>query len=120
MAAAFGAALAEAGGCSAGRGPRVLREAARAQGGKMGQAQLALPSSASQCGMHAPPSASAGGHLDAAASGKAYAHAAGQQAHALQADSEAAAARLQDACRSLVQVVWITSVPRATLEELLD
>jgi hypothetical protein len=64
--------------------------------------------------------AEAGGHLDAAAGSKAYAHAAGQHAHALQSDSEAAAARLQDACRSLVQVVWITSVPRDTLEDLLD
>ncbi len=69
----------------------------------------------------ATPIAAVGGHLDAAAGGgKAYAHAAGQHAHALQSDSEAAAARLHDACRSLVQVVWITAVPRDLLEELLD
>lgn len=94
---------------------------ARGRGGGMGKQRLgwACPAIA-QLAVRAFPAAYAGGSLDAAAGGKAYAHAAGQQAHALQADSEAAAARLQDACRSLVQVVWITSVPRATLEELLD
>lgn len=113
MAAAFGAALAEAGGCSARLGVGRLGARVGGRGGPAGcpHAYVARAPANGLC---------AGGFLDGAAGGKAYAHVAGQQAHALQADSEAAAARLQDACRSLVQVVWVTSVPRATVEELLD
>lgn len=59
-----------------------------------------------------PPSLLAGHHLDAAAGSKAYSHAAAPLVHGLQTDSEAAAARVMDAARALLQVVWITSVPR--------
>ncbi|PSC68825.1 putative GTPase activation [Micractinium conductrix] len=66
--------------------------------------------------------ASAGSRLDAAAGaggGKACSHAAAALAHALQTDSNAATARLHDGSRALLQVVWLTAVPRQTLEELL-
>ena len=114
MAAAFGAALAEAGGCCciwagefscSGRGEGAERRVA---------AHQARPQAFQQS------SGVTGGHLDTAAGSKAYAHAAGQHAHALQSDSDAAMARLQDACRSLVQVVWITSVSWSAVEDLLD
>lgn len=64
----------------------------------------------------------AGSRLDAAAGaggGKACSHAAAALAHALQTDSNAATARLHDGSRALLQVVWLTAVPRQTLEELL-
>lgn len=67
------------------------------------------------------PACPAGGHLDAVAGSKAYSHAAAPLAHGLQVDSEAAAARVQDACRAMLQVVWLArcGVPRAQLEDLL-
>jgi hypothetical protein len=65
----------------------------------------------------------AGSHLDAAArvqaSSKMYSRAAAPLVRGLQADGGAAAARVQDACRALLQVVWLTSVPRETIEDLL-
>lgn len=63
--------------------------------------------------------AEAGSHLDAAAGSKAYSAAAKPLAHGLQEDSEAAATRVQDASRALLQVCWLKSVPREVLEELL-
>lgn len=69
-----------------------------------------------------PPCASAASAMDAAAAtpaDKPHAAAVAPLAHGLQADAEAAAGRLQDACRSLLQVVWLTSVPRDLLEDVL-
>lgn len=62
-----------------------------------------------------------GAALDGAAGGasKAYAGAAKPLAHALQQDSDAAAARVHDATRALLQVCWLKTVPRDHLEDVL-
>jgi hypothetical protein len=60
----------------------------------------------------------AGHQLDSQAGGAAYSAAAAPLAKRLQGDCEAAAARIQDACRSLLQVVWLTSAQRSTLDLL--
>ena len=69
------------------------------------------------------PCCTAGSRLDAAAVGgggsRVFAEAAAPLARGLQGDCEAAAGRVQDACRALLQVVWLTSLPRSTMEELL-
>lgn len=59
------------------------------------------------------------GAAGSAGASKAYAGAAKPLAHALQQDSEAAAARVHDATRALLQVVWLKTVPRERLEDLL-
>lgn len=61
----------------------------------------------------------AGAQLDKAAGGKAHSHEAARLAHALAADATVGEDKLQDAARALLQIVWLTSVPRATLESLL-
>lgn len=63
--------------------------------------------------------AAAATHLDAAAGSKAYSAATAPLAHGLQADAESAATRVHDACRALLQVVWLTAVPRSTVDDLL-